>query len=152
MFAIQETPLDITALRALMDDPTCGAVVVFEGLVRNHHEGREVTGLRYTHHPVLAQKEGERIVAETLAKFSITGAMAIHRVGALEIGECAVVTLTTSAHREEAFEANRYLIDSIKARVPIWKEESYTTGEVEWTSPCPGCAAGSARLEDHTHG
>jgi len=139
MFAIQETPLDLAALRADLADPSCGALVVFEGLVRNHHEGREVTQLRYTHHPVLAQKEGERILAETLKKFPITRAVAIHRVGALAIGECAVVTMTTSPHREEAFEANRYLIDSIKARVPIWKEESYATGEVEWTSPCPNC-------------
>jgi len=139
MFAIQETPLDLAALRATLVDPACGALVSFEGLVRNHHEGRDVTRLRYTHHPVLAQREGERIVAETLEKFPITQALAIHRVGTLEIGECAVVTLTTSPHREEAFAANRYLIDSIKARVPIWKEESYATGEVEWTSPCPNC-------------
>lgn len=152
MFAIQDTSLDLAALRAGLSDPTCGALVAFEGLVRNHHEGRDVTQLHYSHHPVLAQKEGERIIAETLKKFpAIQQAVAIHRVGTLAIGECAVVTLTTSAHREEAFEANRFLIDSIKARVPIWKQESYATGEVEWTSPCPGCAAGSARLEDHTH-
>lgn len=139
MFAIQETPLDLAALRASLIDPSCGALVAFEGLVRNHHEGREVTQLRYTHHPVLAPREGELIVAETLEKFPITNVIAIHRIGTLEIGECAVVTLTTSPHREEAFAANRYLIDSIKARVPIWKEESYATGEVEWTSPCPNC-------------
>lgn len=153
MFVIQDTPLDLSALRADSLDPACGALVVFEGLVRNHHEGRGVTRLHYTHHPVLAQKEGERIIAETLKKFpAVQKAVAIHRVGTLRIGECAVVTLTTSAHREDAFDANRFLIDAIKARVPIWKQESYATGEVEWTSPCPGCAAGSARLEDHTHG
>ena len=96
MFFIQKTPLDLTALRADIQDPTCGALVVFEGLVRNHHEGRDVTQLHYTHHPVLAQKEGERILAETMAKFAITKSVAIHRVGPLAIGECAVVTLTTS--------------------------------------------------------
>lgn len=153
MFTIQESPIDVAALRAHFGDPTCGAFVLFEGLVRNHHEGREVTRLRYTHHPVLAPKEGVRILAETMKKFpQIRKVVAIHRVGTLEVGECAVVTVTTSAHRDEAFEANRFLIDSIKARVPIWKEESYASGEIEWTSPCPGCAAGSARLEDHTHG
>ncbi len=139
MFSIQDTALDITALREEMQDSSCGALVVFEGLVRNHHEGRDVTQLRYTHHPVLAQKEGERILAETMEKFSITKAVAIHRVGTLAIGESAVITLTTSPHREAAFEANRFLIDSIKARVPIWKQETYATGEVEWTSPCPNC-------------
>lgn len=139
MFSIQETPLDVMALRHEMADPTCGALVVFEGLVRNHHEGRDVEKLHYTHHPILAQKEGKRIVAETMKKFPTVKALAIHRIGTLEIGECAVVTLTASAHREAAFEANRHLIDSIKARVPIWKQETYATGEVEWTSPCPNC-------------
>lgn len=146
MFQIQSTPLDLTALRAGMQDPTCGALVVFEGLVRNHHEGRDVTQLHYTSHPVLAQKEGERILAETMEKFPITRAIAVHRTGTLAIGECAVVTLTSSPHREAAFEANRYLIDSIKARVPIWKQETYATGEVEWTSPCPNCGP-----VPHTH-
>ena len=139
MFSIQDTPLDLSALRADMADPACGALVVFEGLVRNHHEGRHVTELRYTHHLILAQKEGERILAETMERFPITKAVAVHRIGTLDIGDCAVATLTTSPHREAAFDANRFLIDSIKARVPIWKQESYTTGEVEWTSPCPNC-------------
>ncbi len=74
-----------------------------------------------------------------MKKFPMVKALAVHRVGTLEISECAVVTLTASAHREAAFDANRYLIDSIKARVPIWKQETYATGEVEWTSPCPNC-------------
>jgi len=139
MFQIQDTPLDLQELRARMADPACGALVVFEGLVRNHHEGRDVTRLHYTHHPVLARKEGDRVLAETLKKFPDVKALAIHRIGTLEIGECAVVTLTSSPHREAAFAANRFLIDSIKARVPIWKQETYATGEVEWTSPCPNC-------------
>ncbi len=139
MFSIQSSSLDLTALRQQMADPACGALVVFEGLVRNHHEGRDVEKLHYTHHPVLAQKEGERIVTETMEKFPSVKALAIHRIGTLEIGECAVVTLTSSAHREAAFEANRFLIDSIKACVPIWKQETYSSGEVEWTSPCPNC-------------
>lgn len=146
MFSIQKTPLDLTALRADMHDPACGALVIFEGLVRNHHEGRDVTQLHYTNHPVLAQKEGERILAETMEKFPITKAIAIHRIGTLAIGEAAVVTLTSSPHREAAFEANRFLIDSIKAHVPIWKQETYASGEVEWTSPCPNCGP-----VPHTH-
>jgi molybdopterin synthase catalytic subunit len=139
MFSIQEIPIDVMALRHQMTDPTCGALVVFEGLVRNHHEGRDVEKLHYTHHPVLAQKEGAKIVAETIEKFPMVQALAVHRIGTLEISECAVITLTASTHREAAFDANRYLIDSIKARVPIWKQETYATGEVEWTNPCPNC-------------
>ena len=146
MFSIQATPIDLAALRQNMADPSCGALVIFEGLVRNHHEGQEVEKLHYTHHPVLAQKEGERITAEILTKYPMVKARAIHRVGTLQIGECAVITLTSSAHREAAFEANRLLIDSIKAHVPIWKQESYTNGKVEWTSPCPNCGP-----VPHTH-
>ncbi|MGC6427758.1 MAG: molybdenum cofactor biosynthesis protein MoaE [Akkermansiaceae bacterium] len=141
-FFIQDTPLDLTALRCDFADATCGAVVAFEGLVRNHHEGRSVTRLHYEAHPVLADKEGQKVLVETLEKFPITHALAIHRVGTLEIGEPAVITLTASSHREAAFEANRYLIDEIKARVPIWKHEFYTDGTDEWTSPCPNCGGG----------
>ena len=139
MFSILSSPLDLTALRQQMTDHSCGALVTFEGLVRNHHEGRDVKQLHYTHHPVLAQKEGERILSETLKKFPGVRALAVHRIGTLQIGDCAVITLTASAHRDAAFRANRFLIDSIKARVPIWKKESYANGDIEWTSPCPNC-------------
>ncbi|OUV18365.1 MAG: hypothetical protein CBC46_01380 [Verrucomicrobiaceae bacterium TMED86] len=138
-FSIQETAIDLTALRKEMEDPTCGAIVSFEGLVRNHHEGRDVTALTYTHHPLMAEKEGQRILEKTLEKFPITHALAVHRIGDLEIGDIAVVTLTASSHREAAFEANRYLIDLIKHQVPIWKFETYADGEQEWTAPCQGC-------------
>ena len=139
MFLIQDTSLDLAELRKDFADATSGAFVAFEGLVRNHHEGRDVLRLHYQHHPVLADQEGQKILAEVLEKFPITSALAIHRVGTLEIGEPAVITLTASAHREAAFDANRYLIDEIKARVPIWKHEFYADGTDEWTSPCPNC-------------
>ncbi len=135
MFRIQGNEIDVVELRKRILGESCGAFVAFEGWVRNHHEGRAVRALKYTHHPVLAQKEGERVVAETLEKFEVTHALAVHRVGDLSIGDCAVVTLVSSSHREEAFAANRFLIDSIKSRVPIWKHESYVSGEVEWTAP-----------------
>lgn len=139
-FSIQDYALDLAILRRDFADETSGAVVAFEGLVRNHHEGRDVTRLHYQHHPVLADEEGEKILAEVYERFPITRALAIHRVGTLEIGEPAVITLTAAAHREAAFDANRYLIDEIKARVPIWKHEFYIDGSDEWTSPCPNCA------------
>jgi len=139
MFVIQEKEIDLSSLRCEMLDPCCGALVVFEGLVRNHHEGRGVSELHYAHHPVLAQREGQRIIDELMNQYPITKAIAVHRVGTLKVGECAVVTLTAAPHRHAAFEANRFLIDSIKARVPIWKKETYCSGEVEWTSPCPNC-------------
>ncbi len=146
-FSIQEEKIDLPLLRKAIETPTCGAIVTFEGLVRNHHEGRDVSALHYAHHPIMAEPEGQKILEETLQKFPITHAIAVHRIGDLKIGEIAVVTLTASAHREAAFDANRYLIDSIKFNVPIWKYETYTDGESEWTAPCPGCARKS---KEHT--
>lgn len=141
MFLLAENEIEVGEWRAKMLDPSCGAVVVFEGLVRNHHEGRAVRSLRYEHHPVLAQREGERILAEAAGRFPTVRSLAVHRVGELAVGECAVVVLTASAHRAEAYEANQFLIDEIKSRVPIWKQECYESGEVEWTSPCVNCGA-----------
>jgi molybdopterin synthase catalytic subunit len=140
MFQITDQPLDFSSLRQRFADPTCGAVVAFEGLVRNHHEGQDVIRLHYQAHPILAEKEGQKILAEALKKFPVTRALAIHRTGTLEIGEPAVIVLTASSHREVAFDVNRYLIDEIKARVPIWKHEFYADGSNGWTSPCPNCA------------
>jgi len=120
-------------------DPTCGAAVSFEGLVRNHNEGKEVTSLEYDAHPTLAAKEGQRVVEEALARFNITRAIAAHRIGHLAIGDIAVVVHVSSPHREDAFAACRFLIDEIKARVPIWKREHFTDGTAEWLGACPGC-------------
>ena len=78
-FSIQESAIDLTALRKEMEDPTCGAIVSFEGLVRNHHEGRNVTALKYTHHPLMAEKEGQRILEKTLEKT---------RINARDAGQC----------------------------------------------------------------
>ena len=139
MFSIESSPLDLAALRAQVTDPACGAVVSFEGLVRNHNEGRSVTSLEYDAHPTLALKEGRRVLEETLARFAITRAIAAHRIGHLGIGEVAVAVYVSSPHRGDAFAACRSLIDEIKARVPIWKREHFTDGTAEWLGVCPGC-------------
>lgn len=131
-----------------MHDPRDGAVVVFEGLVRNHHQGRPVEALRYSHHPAMAQKTGQRILDEALAKFDITAALAVHRTGDLQVGHLAVVTITTAPHREAAFAANQYLIDTIKSDVPIWKFETYSDGPAEWTAPCPSCQSAAKRRQN----
>jgi molybdopterin synthase catalytic subunit len=139
MFTISPTPLDPDALRGRVLDPTCGALVSFEGLVRNHNEGRTVKSLEYDAHPILAPKEGRRVVEESLERFDITGAIAAHRIGHLAIGEIAVAIYVASSHRQEAFAACRFLIDEIKSRVPVWKREHFTDGSAEWLAVCPGC-------------
>ena len=139
-FGFSNTPLDLTALRARLDDPHCGGYVAFEGWVRNHNEGREVLRLEYEAYEALAVKEGERILTEASERWGITRASCLHRVGALEIGDVAVWVGVSSAHRDEAFRAARYIIDEVKVRVPIWKKEHFTDGDSGWVN-CERCAA-----------
>jgi molybdopterin synthase catalytic subunit len=108
--------------------------------VRNHHEGREVAGLRYEAYQALAEKEGRRLVEEISSKHAVRVA-AIHATGDLKPGELAVWVGAAAPHRGQAFDACRELIDAIKARVPIWKRETYTDGHGEWVE---GCSCGTS--------
>ena len=145
MFSISNQALDSAALRASVLEPACGGLASFEGLVRNHHNGRPVTKLEYEAHPVLAQAEGQRILVEALEKFEVARAVAVHRTGALDIGELAIVIHVSAAHRAAAFDACRFLIDEIKSRVPIWKHEFYEDGTSAWVEQCEGCCAAKTR-------
>jgi molybdopterin synthase catalytic subunit len=134
MFLVTSTPIDPAQLRAQMGDREAGACVTFEGWVRARNEGRPVDGLEYEAHSALAEKEGGRILAEARAKFPILGAVAVHRVGSLALGELAVWVGVTAGHRAAAFEACRYIIDESKARLPIWKKEHYSDGSRAWVN------------------
>lgn len=136
-FALSPTPFDTTTLRAELLDARVGAYASFEGWVRDHNEGRSVRGLRYEAYARLAEAEGERIVEEALARFDILDARCVHRVGDLTLGELAVWVGVSAAHREAAFAACRWIIDEVKARVPIWKHERYADGEAGWLHPGP---------------
>lgn len=115
------------------DIPTgAGAVVSFDGRVRDHNEGRRVCKLAYSAYPALALSEGEDVVAEAIAKFDLTTAACWHRVGDLTLGDVAVRVWAAAAHRGEAFAGCRYIIDEVKSRVPIWKKETYADGPSEW--------------------
>ena len=139
MFRLTDTPIDAAALRAGLENDAAGACVTFEGIVRDHNDGRAVLRLEYEAYPALANKEGEEIVRAALAQFPILGAVCEHRVGALAIGDMAVWVGVASAHRGAAFDACRFIIDEVKRRVPIWKREFYADGTVEWVG-CAGCA------------
>lgn len=129
-FALVESRLE--DLAGLDVPAASGAVVAFWGRVRDHNDGRAVTGLEYSAYPELAVKEGQRIVDEAVGRFGLDAVRAVHRVGDLAIGEAAVVVEVASGHRVEGFEACRWVIDEIKARVPIWKCEHYVEGDREW--------------------
>jgi molybdopterin synthase catalytic subunit len=139
-FRFSPTAIDTEKARRELQDLGSGGYASFEGWVRDHNEGREVTGLEYEAFQELAVKEGDRIVAEAVRRFPVKHALCIHRVGSLGLGEMAVWVGVSSAHRGEAFDACRFIIDEVKHRLPIWKKEHYRNGDSGWVN-CERCAA-----------
>jgi molybdopterin synthase catalytic subunit len=128
---IRDTPLDVAEVLASLADPAVGGIDVFVGTVRDHDRDHGVTGLEYSAHPSALGRLLE--VAEQVAKeYDVLALAAVHRVGRLEVGDAAVVVATAAAHRGEAFEASRALIDELKATVPIWKHQMFADGSDEW--------------------
>jgi molybdopterin synthase catalytic subunit len=134
-FQLSATPFDSATLRAQLLDARVGGYASFEGWVRDHNEARSVRGLRYEAYAELAEAEGERILEEARTRFDILDARCVHRIGDLTIGELAVWVGVAAAHRDAAFAACRWIIDEVKARVPIWKHERYAEGDAGWLHP-----------------
>jgi molybdopterin synthase catalytic subunit len=133
--AIRDTPLSVDEVyQAVMADEA-GGIALFAGAVRDHDHGELVTGLSYQAHPS-AGAELRRVAEEVAEKFPTLGVAAVHRVGDLAVGDLAVVVAVSCAHRGEAFDACRMLIDELKATVPIWKHQQFGDGSSEWV----GCA------------
>ncbi|HIW30361.1 MAG TPA: molybdenum cofactor biosynthesis protein MoaE [Candidatus Luteococcus avicola] len=128
--AVLTTPLDAAVARQAVTDETHGAVVVFEGVVRNHDHGRSVASLGYSAHPD-ADRVIAEVAAEVEAEFGVR-AIAWHRVGDLVVGDLALVAACASAHRREAFSACGELVERVKHRVPVWKRQVFTDGSHEW--------------------
>jgi molybdopterin synthase catalytic subunit len=131
-FAITADPIDPGTLKAQLEANRAGACVTFEGWVRNLNEGEAVNALEYETHAAIAGIEGEAVIAEALERFPVIHAHGVHRVGKLEIGDCAVWVGVSAPHRGAAFDACRYIIDEIKHRLPIWKKEHYQKGASAW--------------------
>ncbi len=145
-FRISNEALNPEQLKHRLGAAAAGACVCFEGWVRDHNEGEAVRALEYEAHAGLAVKEGLKILAEAKSKFKLHAAAAEHRVGYLEIGDCAVWVGVSSSHRGEAFEACRYVIDELKQRLPIWKKEHYRGGQSGWIN----CVTGQAEKHAET--
>ncbi|MCC7493033.1 MAG: molybdenum cofactor biosynthesis protein MoaE [Fimbriimonadaceae bacterium] len=137
MVVLTTAPLDVSALERAVADPTAGAVLTFVGTVRNHHRGRATSHLVYEAYEPMAEAELQRLLAAAAERWPIARAAVAHRLGRLEIGEAAVAVVVSSAHRGEAFEACRWIMDQIKHDVPIWKHETWATGDSEWIGPEP---------------
>ena len=130
MFQIVREPIDIKKISDIVQKPEDGAVVVFEGVVRNHSNDKAVRFLEYDAYESMALKKLEEVGSLAKSKFQIRDIAIVHRLGHLEIGECSTVIVVASAHRGPAFEACSFAIDTIKKIVPIWKKEFFEDGEV----------------------
>ncbi len=131
LLAVSELPLDVAAVSAAVEDPRAGGVAVFVGAVRNHDGGRSVARLEYTAHPSV-DATMRSVADEIVARYDVIALAAVHRVGRLAVGDTAVVTAAACAHRGEAFEACRSLIDDLKRQLPIWKHQIFADGTEEW--------------------
>ncbi|MES2123166.1 MAG: molybdenum cofactor biosynthesis protein MoaE [Gemmatimonadota bacterium] len=131
---LSHSPLDLEALVEAIAQPSQGAVATFAGLVRDHHAGRAVTRLAYSAYEPMAEAACEAIIAEAQQRFGVRADLR-HRLGDVPIGEAAVVIVAAAAHRAEAFDAVRWMIDEVKSRVPIWKRERYADGTEAWVDP-----------------
>lgn len=147
---ISDQPLDILGLLAISHDPKAGALVLFSGDVRDNNLGKEVSYLEYEAHSSLAAKMIEEILQEAIIKWNLTLAVAQHRIGKVSVAESAVVVITASVHRKEAYQANRHIIDRIKHEVPIWKCEVFTDGTKQWGNNC-NCSAVTGKVDQHIY-
>jgi molybdopterin synthase catalytic subunit len=131
LVGVLEEPLDATSVHDALADDRAGGVTVFVGAVRDHDSGRGVTALSYSAHPTARQRLRDVCVAAA-ERHDVLGVAAVHRVGDLQVGDLAVVVGACAAHREEAFAACRWLIDELKATVPIWKHQRFSDGGSQW--------------------
>jgi molybdopterin synthase catalytic subunit len=128
--ALTREHIDRDALVAALQQPGDGAVVVFDGIVRDNTRGRKTLYLDYEAYEEMALEQMQKLAREAGERFAIDRVGVVHRLGRLEIGESSIVIVVTSAHRAAAFDACRWLIDTLKRTVPVWKKEHFTDGAV----------------------
>ncbi len=133
---IRSTALDAAQLVDATQRPDCGALATFVGVVRDNHGGRTVTSLEYTAHERIAARTIREIEQEVLSEYGVAECRVVHRVGHLDVGEAAIVAVVRSGHRAEAFAALAAVVDRVKHRAPIWKEEHYADGTSEFVAGC----------------
>jgi molybdopterin synthase catalytic subunit len=128
---IRDTPLSLDEVFAAVRDPEAGGVALFVGTVRRTDQGQDVDQLSYSAHPTASDRLRE-VAARIAEECDIVALAAVHRVGELAVGDLAVVVGASAAHRAQAFEAGRRLIDELKDEVPVWKHQTYVDGEAIW--------------------
>jgi molybdopterin synthase catalytic subunit len=134
MFKVTTEPLKVQEVNDLVKRPTDGAVVTFDGIVRNNFDGRPVDYLEYEAYAAMAEKKLAEIAAEVQQKFAVGEVAMVHRIGRLEIGESSIVIAVAAPHRHAAFEACAYAMDRVKEDVPVWKKEFFADGKAHWVN------------------
>ena len=129
MERITTDPIDPLSVSAEVTHRGAGAVLTFAGVVRDHHQGRDVTGIDYHGYRPMAEKEIQRLEEEIRTRWADVQVRIVHRLGQLDVGETSVFIAVSSPHRDEGFRALRYAIDTLKERLPVWKREQYPDGE-----------------------
>ncbi len=135
MKILTESPIKLDPLIDQVRAPDRGGIAIFLGLVRDHHQGKQVLGLDYSAYGEMAERVVGEIVKEVGSRGSRVSVAVQHRIGSLTIGDTAVAVVAAAAHRGEAFDACRYVIEELKKRVPVWKKEFFVDGTVEWVDP-----------------
>lgn len=130
--AMTEQPISLDQHEELVGHRSAGAIVGFVGMIRDHDEGRRVVRLEYSAHPSAAQVIAEVVAEVAEASGGVRAVAASHRIGALQIGEAALVVAVAADHRQAAFTTCSQLVDTIKARLPVWKHQFFDDGTEEW--------------------
>ncbi len=130
MVELVRDPIDVSAMLAECSAPEAGAVSLFLGTVRNHHQGHAVEYLEYEAYEALARKCLETVAEAARSRWNLSNLGLVHRIGRLYPGDVSVAVAVASEHRAEAFEACRFVIDTVKVEVPIWKKETGPDGQV----------------------
>ncbi len=129
LLELTRDPIDVARVHEAVRDRRCGGICCFVGTTRDHHEGRQVAQLAYEAYEAMAAKELERMAAELRRRFpGVVGVCLVHRLGEVPLAEASVAVAVSAPHRDEAFRACRWGIDELKARLPVWKKESYVDG------------------------
>lgn len=147
MSVLTELPIRLDPLIDQVRAPDRGGIAIFLGLVRDHHQGKQVLGLDYSAYAPMAEQVTEEIMKEATGHWPQASVAVQHRIGALAIGDTAVAVVAAAAHRGEAFDACRFVIEELKKRVPVWKKEFFADGTVEWVDPTAGGQVGKSASE-----
>jgi molybdopterin synthase catalytic subunit len=135
MISLTDKPIDPAGVLAEVASRDAGAVVLFLGTTREFTHGRRTASLDYECYPEMAEKKLAELASQARRRWPLTACAIVHRLGHLELGEASIAIAVSAPHRQAAFEAGQWLIDTIKEVVPIWKCENWADGTTEWVHP-----------------